>query len=136
MTNELQADLRASYRPKFTFQIHEDYLMSFGALTTAQQSLLMSMVRRLVLTHQPESYIGGGTYKDFGYAHSQSFTRDKNALVESRFIITSSKQYIVRMEAIMYASKRGYDNLCKTMGVMFDPLAFGKKNYIPPVPKS
>lgn len=135
MINELHADLRASYRPKFTFQIHEDYLMSFGSLSTMQQSLLLAMVKRLVLTHKPESYIGSGSYSDFGYSKSQNFTRDKNALVEARFIITSSKQYVVRLEAVMYASKRGYDNLCKHFGVMFDPLAFGKNNYIPPVPK-
>ena len=136
MNNEFRADMRASFKPKYTYQIHDEYLESFGKLTVKQQLLLRNMIKRLTLTHDPSSYIGTASYTDFGYDNRQNYNRDKKALVASRFIVTSSKQYFVRLEAVMYTSKRGYDNLCKSLGIMFDPLAFGStKNYIPPVPK-
>lgn len=136
MSKKLSDSIRNNPRPK-TFEIARDKLADFVCLQPKQYDLLISMINGLKPTHELSSFIGRGYYKTFGYDTRQTYYRDKKALEDLGFIITEGREYYVRLDAIMYTSKRNYDNLLKKTGTIRDPFSgFSSNNYIPPVPKS
>ena len=134
MLSQFESTLRSKPKSKY-IQIGEDHLELYAQLTPRQRKLLMAMVRRLNLTHMPDSFIGSATYGDFGYDRRQSYHKDKKALEVAGFIVTDASRYFVRLDAVMYASKRGYKHLLNAFGIWDDGFGDFGKFPVPPPPQ-
>jgi hypothetical protein len=134
MSKKLAEAIRSNPQPK-RFEISQHKLMDFVSLTANQYLLLIAMIDRLNITHDPDSLIGRGTYKDFGYDLRQGYYKDKKALEDLGFVILDRSEYYVRLDAIMYTSKRNYDHILKKIGAKQDPFN-GFRGNIPPPPPS
>lgn len=133
MSKQLAQAIRTNPQPK-RFEISQHKLVDFVSLQPKQYILLTMMIDRLKITHDPESLIGNATYKDFGYKTAQQYYRDKKTLEDLGFILSDKSEYYVRLDAIMYTSKRNYDHILKRVGAIEDPFG-GFSAYVPEPPK-